>query len=63
MEAPAPAVPRCGGRCGLHVLRFHMYEAPPGAHGGPPDPEQSPSHFGADPDERFFSQFRAGSKA
>ena len=30
-EASAPAAPRRGWRWGLHVLCFHMYEAPPGA--------------------------------
>jgi hypothetical protein len=35
MAAPAPAAPRRGGRCGRRVLRFHMYEAPPGPPGGP----------------------------
>jgi hypothetical protein len=32
-EAAVPAAPRCGGRWGLHVLCFYMYEAPPGAPG------------------------------
>jgi hypothetical protein len=38
MEAPAPAAPRCGGRWGLYVPCFHMYEAPPGALGRPRKP-------------------------
>jgi hypothetical protein len=33
MEAPAPAAPRHGGRWGILVLCFHMYEAPSGAPG------------------------------
>jgi hypothetical protein len=35
MEAPSPFAPRLGGCWGLHVLCFHMYEAPPGARGRP----------------------------
>jgi hypothetical protein len=34
-EAPAPAAPRRSGRWGLHVLCFHMHEAPSGACGRP----------------------------
>jgi hypothetical protein len=30
-DAPAPAAPQRGGRWGLDVLPFHIYEAPPGA--------------------------------
>jgi hypothetical protein len=40
MQAPAPATPRRGGRRGLHVLRFRMYEAPPwGDPEGPRKPD------------------------
>jgi hypothetical protein len=68
MKSPTPATPWHGGRWGLHVLCFDMYEAPPKAPGRPeskaepplsniayvPDPHPSISeHLSASGKQRF----------